>query len=255
MPQILKTYRAIAERLTTFEDHASTGAHTDALTRKTFALNSIVAYAGLTLSAFVYIPFGRGIMVGVDEKVYRRVAAGGSEGKLAEKAAGQVDKATKAKGAINKSRLQDQVRRLWLWPRLAPSPSADPAIPLPQLFAYTVTNQVVNAFLELGLPVILRKVAEYRGKASDGKSPTPTPTPTPAAKASPSVALGREIGQETAQGSYASAGAEKSGPVEISEEERKLIEQIEKEAELPAYDLFSALPRRLLPFASRSAPH
>jgi anoctamin-10 len=79
VPQILKVYRKIAERLTEFEDHASTRTHADALTRKTFALNSIVAYAGLTLSAFVYIPFGRGIMTGVDQKVYKR-ATGGRQG-------------------------------------------------------------------------------------------------------------------------------------------------------------------------------
>jgi len=112
VPQILKVYRKIAERLTEFEDHASTRTHADALTRKTFALNSIVAYAGLTLSAFVYIPFGRGIMTGVDQKVYKRATgADGAEHKISQAATEKVGKAAKARGSINKGRLQDQVRR------------------------------------------------------------------------------------------------------------------------------------------------
>lgn len=106
VPQILKVYRTIAERLTDFEDHSSTRGHADALTRKTFALNSIVAYTGLAMSAFVYIPFGETIMKGIDSKVYKHAA----DSQVAEKATREIDEARMKKRAINKGRLQDQVR-------------------------------------------------------------------------------------------------------------------------------------------------
>lgn len=247
VPQILKVYRNIAERLTAFEDHASTRAHADALTRKTFALNSIVAYAGLTLSAFVYIPFGRGIMTGVDQKVYKRATGpDAAEHKISQAATEKVGKAAKARGAINKGRLQDQVR--WSSSPCHVLVADDPSRTL-QLFAYTVTNQVINAFLELGLPVIMRKVAEYRGQTSNGGPATLTkkttadgPTKsTSASIPSASVHLGREIGGSSGPVDLSpSDTGEKTARVEVSEEERKLLAKIEKEAELPVYDLFSA---------------
>lgn len=105
------------------------------------------------------------------------------------------------------------------------------------MFAYTVTNQVVNAFLELGLPIILRKVAEYRGKNPNGSSKSPkNVTPTAPAKASASVQLGRVIGPEGEKNVLPSAEDDTKS---VSDDERKLLDKIEAEAALPAYDLFS----------------
>lgn len=58
------------------------------------------------MSAFVYIPFGETIMRSVDSKVYKHAA----DSQVAEKATGKIDEARMKKRAINKGRLQDQVR-------------------------------------------------------------------------------------------------------------------------------------------------
>jgi hypothetical protein len=39
-------------------------------TLKVFAMNGVVVYLGLALSAFVYIPFGEQVMRGVQERVF-----------------------------------------------------------------------------------------------------------------------------------------------------------------------------------------
>ncbi|KAH9010882.1 DUF590-domain-containing protein [Lactarius pseudohatsudake] len=58
IPRFLAIYRARAQRLTQWENHKHQSAFDASLTTKTFALSSIVAYLGLALSAFVYVPFG-----------------------------------------------------------------------------------------------------------------------------------------------------------------------------------------------------
>lgn len=58
VPRILAVYKVIAERLTDMEDHPNESSYQNALTTKVFALNSIVAFGGLLLSAYAYIPFG-----------------------------------------------------------------------------------------------------------------------------------------------------------------------------------------------------
>jgi hypothetical protein len=96
-------------------------------------------------------------------------------------------------------------------------------------------------------------VAEYRGQTSNGgpasitkKSSGPNKSSSAGIPAA-SVHLGREIGSsagpvDLSPGASAvrGGGGEKTVSVEISEEERKLLAKIEKEAELPPYDLFSA---------------
>jgi len=62
VPQILAVYRNLAHRLTNWENHAHQSTHDASLTIKTFALSAIVAYLGLSLSAFLYVPFGPFLM-------------------------------------------------------------------------------------------------------------------------------------------------------------------------------------------------
>lgn len=127
-----------------WENHAHASTHDASLTIKTFALSSIVAYLGLSLSAFVYVPFGEYIMATVHTFMLKEAIKpdeNKADAKAHEKAA-EVEPLVADTSAIaskiNGSRLQNQ------------------------MFAYTVTNQIINTFLEVGLPFILRGVGNVR---------------------------------------------------------------------------------------------
>lgn len=62
IPIFLESYHKLARRLTKWENHAHDSGFDNSLTLKTFALSAIVAYLGLALSAFLYVPFGNVIM-------------------------------------------------------------------------------------------------------------------------------------------------------------------------------------------------
>ena len=81
-----------------------------------------------------------------------------------------------------------------------------------QLFAYTVTNQVINSFLELGLPYILRFVNDWRGGKTTIKD-----------------ALKRPNKPETPPGSAATE----------AEAEERFLRKVEHELSLPDYSLFT----------------
>ncbi|KAI9440392.1 DUF590-domain-containing protein [Lactarius indigo] len=153
VPRFLAIYRARAERLTQWENHKHQSAFDASLTMKTFALSSIVAYLGLALSAFVYVPFGE-----------------------------TCHKFTAAWAKLNPSRLQGQ------------------------MFAYTVTNQAVNFFLEVGLPFLTRAFALVRS----GKYRS---------------SLRNAFGFED----------DKNG---AARDEREFLERVRREVSLPEYDLF-----------------
>ena len=82
-----------------------------------------------------------------------------------------------------------------------------------QMFAFTVTNQVVGTFLEVGLPFILRAVASFR----NGKKPQPTP-------GSPNGVKKRVVFEDE---------KEKGGM-----EEREFLDGVRRQVELPEYELF-----------------
>ena len=58
-------YQSIATRLTIWENHTHQSTYNTSLMLKTFVLAGYVAYLGLGLSAFVYVPFGEEVMSGV----------------------------------------------------------------------------------------------------------------------------------------------------------------------------------------------
>ncbi|OBZ66740.1 hypothetical protein A0H81_13200 [Grifola frondosa] len=110
VPHLLSIYHTYAVKFTNWENHAHQSTHDASLTIKTFSLSAIVAYLGLALSAFVYVPGQRPLETnGIN-----------------------------ARSKLSATRLQDQ------------------------MFAFTVTNQVVNTFLEIGLPFVLRAVESVR---------------------------------------------------------------------------------------------
>ncbi|KAJ7753904.1 calcium-activated chloride channel-domain-containing protein [Mycena maculata] len=129
VPQLLAFYQRIAIRLTDWENHAHQSSHAASLTLKTFALSALVAYLGLALSAFVYVPFGEVLMRAVQVRLFKGSASAGSVSLLNSTELGQ---------KLDSARLTDQ------------------------LIAYTVMDQVVDTFNEIGLPYILRAFHSFR---------------------------------------------------------------------------------------------
>jgi anoctamin-10 len=78
-----------------------------------------------------------------------------------------------------------------------------------QMFAYTVTNQVINTFVEIGLPFVLRFVSSSKIHSGKGGKKR--------------VVFEDEV---------------TNGAAEKSKEEREFLEIVRKEVALPEYDLF-----------------
>ncbi|KAF8267790.1 DUF590-domain-containing protein [Lactarius quietus] len=136
IPRYLAIYRARAQRLTQWENHKHQSAFDASFTTKTFALSSVVAYLGLALSAFVYVPFGETAIhqvqrfLSLNSSAAFSAAAGGDAGKGDQTFFVSDQNAARAK--LDRSRLEDQ------------------------MFAYTVTNQATDFFTEVGLPFLTR---------------------------------------------------------------------------------------------------
>lgn len=126
VPQIMAAWQATAAALTSWENHYSTRTHSSSMTLKMFALQAVVTYGALTLSAFVYLPFGKDIMNAIVKRGY-----------FAE----SVKEANKRGGlsfSINPNRMHKQ------------------------LVAVLTTSQVINAMTEVAVPYIMRKIADAR---------------------------------------------------------------------------------------------
>ncbi|CAO1617116.1 unnamed protein product [Parajaminaea phylloscopi] len=176
IPQIMAAWQATAASLTGWENHFSQRDYDWAMTVKMFALQGFVAYGALTLSAFIYIPFGQALMDHIVSKGYfaRSIADAVSQGTLALRNDGGIQ------FEINPDRMHSQ------------------------LFAVLTTSQVINAFMELGLPFVLRKINQWRnGDSNDAKKEKSVPgTPVP------------------------------------TDSERQFLARVASELALPAYDTF-----------------
>jgi anoctamin-10 len=196
---ITSMYEKYARSFTDWENHKHRSTHEASLTIKSFAVSALVAYLNMALSAFLYVPFGAGIMTRLQSLFHGR-----------DQNLFSVD-AVAAKGKLNAGRLQDQ------------------------MYAYGVTNSGVNAFMELGLPFIMRYVDSIRNghrKVSGGRkkrvgfedynsdegSTASTPTsPTPGTLSrTPSIAA-----------------------AQASKEEREFLERVRGEVMLTEYELFA----------------
>lgn len=156
VPQIMALWQATARSLTSWENHFSKNSHEKHLTLKMFALQGLVAYGALTLSAFVYIPFGQNVMDYV-------VDAGFFKDSIEQaKASGKLRLKSDGSGGINFDINPDRMHT--------------------QLFAVSVTSQIIGSFTELLLPVILRKINQWRQaraeKKEEGKISEKSPSPT-----------------------------------------------------------------------------
>ena len=126
-------YRFIAIRSTDFERHDTRSTYKYSLTIKRFILSTIVSYFGITLSAFIYMPFGREALGLLHLQLFAFDLM-----RTTSPLAGEEDKLLwehdlfKASTKLNSTRLQTQ------------------------MFAFLVTAQLANAFQELGMPYIIR---------------------------------------------------------------------------------------------------
>jgi anoctamin-10 len=198
VPRVLSIYHMLANRLTSWENHRHRSSHNTSLTLKSFALSAIVSYLGLALSAFLYVPFGEAVMHYVQGWLYRgrglftkiRTFFLGGKGPLANVPEAMMWESdiSSASKKLNRNRLKDQ------------------------MFAYTVTEQVVNTFSEIGLPYLQRffTFSKIREEAS---------------KMVPRRRATADILKD-------------DGPQQGSKEEEAFIHVVEKEAELVPYDLF-----------------
>ncbi|SPC67836.1 related to IST2 - Plasma membrane protein that may be involved in osmotolerance [Ustilago sp. UG-2017b] len=186
VPQIMAAWQATAVAITRWENHYSAKSYDYSLTLKRFAMQAITAYGALTLSAYVYIPFGETIMQAMVQRGFFKhsIQEAIRQGKMADKG---ID------FHINPNRMHTQ------------------------LFAVSVTSQFLNAFTELALPMLMRKVAEWREeRAAKNES-------------------GPSIPQR--QDSASSSGT--ATPVEgVEESEKRFVSRVRKELALPPYDLF-----------------
>ncbi|KAH8828310.1 calcium-activated chloride channel-domain-containing protein [Flagelloscypha sp. PMI_526] len=127
VPNFVKLSTKFLEGMTQRENHRTRKGWDRSMALKVWALNATVAYLGLCLSAFVYIPFGDSILDHL-----------GSRLGLIQEAAASSD----LKAKLNPERLQNQ------------------------MFAITVTQQIVNTFMEIGLPWVMKGVDIARGKVA-----------------------------------------------------------------------------------------
>lgn len=119
VPRFTAVWHTIAIRLTNFENFKKPHDHATALARKLVALNFLVAYGGLILSAFIYIPYGHLLVP--------RILSLLPSHKTLQSCLAQT-----GEYSINPARLKTQ------------------------LVAYTLTGQISGAFSEIALPEILR---------------------------------------------------------------------------------------------------
>jgi len=197
VPRVLEFYQTFARRLTNWENHAHQSSHDASLTVKTFALSAIVAYLGLALSAFVYVPFGPFLMNYVHTYITR------NQWELSEKkmfatnihAQQKIDPARESEILLYEGIFIDDISGLQN-----------------QMFAYTVTNQVVNTLIEVVLPYVLRGVHNVQ----NGKHPINGNN------------NGKKVGFE-------------DNTVD-DKEERVFLAEVRRNVALPGYELFGELP-------------
>lgn len=180
VPMIIGFYHSLSVRLVEFENHPTKQSYDKSLTIKTFAMNAIVAYLGLLLSAYVHLPFGEHIMAFFSTNLTQK------QNKVKIASAEKVGLAPKTS--------------------VGARTSAKNARLVGQLFAYTVTNQAINAFQEVGLPYVKRRVDEWRNSDSKQHEKVKATSTTAASASDP--------------------------------EETRFLRKVQRELSLPSYSLF-----------------
>lgn len=117
----------------------------------------MVDYLGLALSAFVYVPFGEEVLVVFQHFIERNDHIAAS----APAWLSMFSNVT-ATAAASGTKPRAPGRGFWEMDVMSARNKLSPTRLQDQMFASTVTNQAVNAFLEIGLPYVLRAVDAFR---------------------------------------------------------------------------------------------
>jgi len=232
VPRFLKIYHSYAVSFTDWENHAHQSTHDSSLTIKTFSLSAIVEYLGLALSAFVYVPFGEEVMtfvqnvierdptrhISFSSSIYSAFPAG---------ATARAKEAVKAHEALAK-RAAGKSKGMWEMDVMSARKKLSPTRLQDQMFASTVTNQVVNAFLEIGLPYVLRAVASLRqGKGLNLSG-----------HASSQSIDGKKNGKRVSFEDQAGDGEVVKVTEGDEKEGKAFMEEVWRQVSLPQYELF-----------------
>lgn len=111
-----------------------------------------------------------------------------------------------------------------------------------QMFAYTVTGQVVNTFTEVALPFLLRRINAFRkDRAANNHKPKPIVASSGASNTGPPT--GNSSAVEGQNQNASSPTLKKRVVFEDEKErgglaERAFLDRVREEAALPDYDLF-----------------
>ncbi|KAH8103893.1 DUF590-domain-containing protein [Cristinia sonorae] len=226
VPKLLGIYHTYAVRLTNWENHGRQSSHDRSLTIKTFALSAIVAYLGLALSAFVYVPFGEEVMFFVQTYLFHRESPLKSTDWTTTLGTGPTARVVAATAEKVNATIGNQTTNgLWETDGVNARSKLNPSRLQDQMFAFTVTNQVINTFLEIGLPFILRAVDSVRnGKGLSFAGP--------AAGANGGAKKKRVMFEDEASESEVAKHAN-------GKEEREFMERVRREVALPEYTLFA----------------
>jgi hypothetical protein len=106
-----------------------------------------------------------------------------------------------------------------------------------QMFAYTVTNQVVNTFIEVGLPFILRRFERFRKDKAKAKN-----TAAGASSLNSNSSAASDNGSVKKRVVFEDE-KERGGLVE-----RQFLDGVREEAALPEYDLFADYSEMVIQF-------
>ncbi|KAF5380733.1 hypothetical protein D9757_007154 [Collybiopsis confluens] len=125
IPHLITYFQNSAERFTTWENHLHHSTHDASVTLKTFIFTALVAYLSLALTALVYVPFGDAMV---------------------NAALQWLSKNSHTFGNFHSSVLPEE--RMVL--RLDRSRLEE------QMFAYAVTNQIIDSATEIGWPYLVK---------------------------------------------------------------------------------------------------
>ncbi|OAV90674.1 hypothetical protein PTTG_05613 [Puccinia triticina 1-1 BBBD Race 1] len=188
VPQLVGLWQSTAVKLSNWENHSYNSSYDRSLTHKVFTVHGLVAYAGLVLTAFIYVPFGTILvphLAGLAHRLMKQetIRLEGSAEKYLNTRA--LDFSTYS---INTARLYEQ------------------------LFAYQVTNQLLDTFSEVGLPYLL-KLLSFRWNK---------------------LRTDRQVKRSLSNNSAPPAS---NSPTDAPDE-HELLERLREEAKLPEYRLF-----------------
>lgn len=215
VPRLLAIYQKYATNFTDWENHEHQSSHSSSLSLKVFTLSAMNAYLSLALYAFVYVPFGESVMSFVQSHLF----TGG------HRALALLDKlnvnfnATSYLGARGGGGEKISAVGLSLWEsdRKTARRKLDPSRLQDQMFAFTVTNQVVDTVTDIGLPYILRAVESFR----NGKG------------------FRNSNGKGHGKKKRVAFDDEPMGHDAHGREEREFLERVRSEVVLPEYDVFT----------------